>query len=121
VLASFRAELLVLRKWPAAWVLLLLTRMLMLASYYVASLIQYVTLTPAEYGWAGTPAQQLPAMLPSQFVIIAVTQFQLSGVVPFIVLGAIVAGDDWGRGTIRTSPARWPPGYCSAWRTEPSA
>lgn len=103
MLASFRAELLVLRKWPAAWALLLLTPMLMLASYYVASLIQYVTLTPAEYGWAGTPAQQLPAMLPSQFVIIAVTQFQLSGVVPFIVLGAIVAGDDWGRGTIRTS------------------
>ncbi len=42
-------------------------------------------------------------MLPSQFNIISVSQFELSGTAPFIVLGAIMAGSDWGRGTIRTA------------------
>ena len=49
----------------------------------------------------GTPAQNLPALLPSQFVIQSVEPFYFTA--PFIVLGAVIAGSDWSRGTIRTS------------------
>ena len=69
-----RAELLVLRKWPAAWALLLIMPAATLLPYYVVSYVFYLTVTPAEYAVQGTPAQNLPALLPSQFVIVALTQ-----------------------------------------------
>jgi ABC-2 type transport system permease protein len=100
MLASMRAELLVLRKWPAAWGLLLLTPVLVFMTDYVAQYIIYLTLTPAQYSTLETPAQGIASLLPSQFNIIAVSQFLLSGTVPFIVLGAAMAGGDWRRGTI---------------------
>ena len=103
MLASMRAELLVLRKWPAAWGLLLVTPLLILCSGYVANFIGYLTLTPADYATWGTPGMILPSMLPSQFNITAVNQFTFSGTAPFIILGAIMAGGDWGRGTITTA------------------
>ena len=106
--AAARAELLVLRKWPAAWGLLLLTPVLVLLSDYVAEFIFYLTLNPADYGTSGTPAQNLPSLLPSQFNIIAVSQFSLYGTAPFIVLGAAMAGGDWGRGTITTALLQGP-------------
>jgi ABC-2 type transport system permease protein len=98
-----RAELLVLRKWPAAWGLLLVTPVLVLLNSYVAGFISYLNLIPADYAVYGTPAQSFPALTPSQFNIIAVSQFTFSGTAPFIVLGAVMAGSDWGRGTITTA------------------
>ena len=71
-----RAELLVLRKWPAAWGLLLVTPVLVLLSDYVAEFISYLNLTPADYAAYGTPAQSFPALTPSQFNIIAVNQLK---------------------------------------------
>jgi ABC-2 type transport system permease protein len=108
VFASMRAELLVLRKWPAAWGLLALTPLLVLLSDYVAEWIFYLTLTPAYYSTEGTPAQSLQGLLPSQFNIIAVFQFTFAGTAPFIVLGAAMAGGDWGRGTITTALLQGP-------------
>jgi ABC-2 type transport system permease protein len=108
MLASMRAELLVLRKWPAAWGLLLVTPMLVLLSDYVAQFIFYLALTPADYAAYGTPAQNLSSLLPSQFNIVAVGQFTFSGTAPFIVLGAVMAGGDWGRGTITTALLQGP-------------
>ncbi len=98
-----RAELLILRKWPAAWGLLLVTPVLVLMFDYVAEFISYLALTPADFGAYGTPEQALPALLPSQFNIIAVFQFIFSGAAPFIALGAVMAGGDWSRGTITTA------------------
>jgi len=103
MLASMRAELLVLRKWPAAWGLLLVTPALILTSDYVAEFVSYLNLTPADYAVYGTPAQAFSSLTPSQFNIIAVNQFNFSGTAPFMVLGAIMAGGDWGRGTIGTA------------------
>jgi len=108
VFASMRAELLVLRKWPAAWGLLAITPLLVLLSDYVAEWIFYLTLTPANYSTEGTPAQNLQGLLPSQFNIIAVFQFTFAGTAPFIVLGAAMAGGDWGRGTITTALLQGP-------------
>jgi ABC-2 type transport system permease protein len=108
MLAAARAELLVLRKWPAAWGLLLVMPALALIEYYVLDFVLYLTVTPAQYAQQGTPAQLLPALLPGQFAIVAVQLFILSNVVPFVVLGAVLAGGDWGRGTIATSLAAGP-------------
>ena len=98
MLAAYHAELLVLRKRPAALALLLVTPVLVLATDYVAEFIWYLTLTPAQYADFGSQAQNLPSMLPSQFSIISVSQFELTGTAPFIVLGALVAGGDLGPG-----------------------
>jgi hypothetical protein len=103
MLASMRAELLVLRKWPAAWGLLLVTPVLVLLSDYVAEFVSYLNLTPADYATYGTPSQAFGSLTLSQFNIIAVNQFNFSGTAPFIVLGAVMAGSDWGRGTITTA------------------
>jgi ABC-2 type transport system permease protein len=102
VLAAMRAELLVLRKWPAAWALLLIMPAATLLPYYVVSYVFYLTATPAEYAVLGSPAQNLPALLPSQFVIVALTPLPYT-TAAFVVLGAAMAGGDWGRGTIGTS------------------
>ena len=102
MLAAIRAELLVLRKWPAAWGLLLVVPALALVGNYVWTLVTYLTATPAQYAVLGTPAQNLPSVLPSQFIIVAVQLFP-NAVAPFVVLGAVMAGGDWARGTIGTS------------------
>ena len=102
MLAAARAELLVLRKWPAAWGLLLVVPAATLLPYYVISFVVYLTDTPAEYVQQGSPAQILPSLLPSQFVIVALALLP-STTVPFVVLGAAMAGGDWERGTIGSS------------------
>ena len=102
MLASVRAELLVLRKWPAAWGLLLVVPAATLLPYYVVSFVVYLTDTPAEYAQQGSPAMILPSLLPSQFVIVALTLLP-STTAAFVVLGAVMAGGDWERGTIGTS------------------
>jgi ABC-2 type transport system permease protein len=101
MLASLRAELLVLRKSRVAWVLVLTAPLLTLVATYLFQFLSYLGDTPAHYALEGTPAQDLPALLPSQFVIQAVGQFYFTA--PFILLGAVIAGGDWGRGTIRTA------------------
>jgi ABC-2 type transport system permease protein len=101
VLASLRAELLVLRKSKVAWALVLTTPMLTLITVYLLAFLEYLGDTPALYTQEGTPAQALSGLLPSQFNILAIEQVAITA--PFIVLGAVIAGGDWGRGTIKTS------------------
>jgi len=113
LLASFRAELLVLRKWPVAWVLVLLNPLVVLLYSYG---IQYVFYLTAETGTfdLGSPDQILPTLLPGQFVVVAVGTFgsvgalPSVGTVPAVVLGALLAGGDWGRGSIKTSLSQGP-------------
>jgi hypothetical protein len=102
VLAAMRAELMVLRKWPAAWGLLLVVPAATLLPYYVVSFVVYLTDTPAEYAQQGSPAMILPSLLPSQYVIVALALLP-STTAPFVVLGSVMAGGDWERGTIATS------------------
>lgn len=108
MVASLRAELVVLRRWPAMWALVLLTPVLTLIVGYVVPLLQLRTLTPGQYATVGTPDQILPTILPGQFVIVATNNFSFQGTAPFIVAGAIMAGGDWGRGTITTALLQGP-------------
>jgi ABC-2 type transport system permease protein len=106
MLASLRAELLVLRKSRVAWALVLTVPMLTLVTTYVFGFVDYLGLTPAMYAQFGTPAQNLQGLLPSQFNIQAVNELFFTA--PFIVLGAVIVGGDWGRGTIKTSLLQGP-------------
>jgi ABC-type transport system involved in multi-copper enzyme maturation permease subunit len=101
MLASLRAELLVLRKSKVAWALVLTAPLLTLITIYLIGFLEYVGDTPALYAQEGTPAQALEGLLPSQFNIQAIEQVAITA--PFIVLGAVIAGGAWSRGTIKTA------------------
>jgi ABC-type transport system involved in multi-copper enzyme maturation permease subunit len=101
MLASWRAELLVLRKSRVAWALVLVAPLLVLVQVYLFQFVTYLGLTPAMYATYGSPAQNLPSLLPSQFAIQTVNQ--LSFTAPFSLLGAVIVGGAWGGGTLRTA------------------
>jgi ABC-type transport system involved in multi-copper enzyme maturation permease subunit len=101
VIASWRAELFVLRRSRAVWALVAVAPLMVAIQTYLFGFALYLGLTPATEPLFGSKAQNLPALLPSQFVIQSVGD--LIQTAPFIVLGAYVAGADWSRGTLRTS------------------
>ncbi len=101
MIASWRAELFVLRKSRAVWALVAIAPLMVLFQTYVFGFALYAGITPATEALFGSQAENLPALLPSQFVIESLTD--LIGTAPFIVLGAYIAGADWSRGTLRTS------------------
>jgi hypothetical protein len=107
-LASLRAELLVLRHRPAVWALVLALPVNMLIISYVTEYVTYLT-AGAGSGSAGgaTAAQVLPYLLPGQYLANVLSGFSIYGGVygpaVFFLLGALVAGTDWGRRTIATA------------------
>ncbi len=103
MLASLRAELLILRKWRAAQALLLVAPLLTLVSSYLLPYLKYRTVTFDQYATVGSPSQILPTILPNQLVIVVMGNFGFSATAPFVVLGAVMSGGDWGRGTIKTA------------------
>lgn len=108
MLAALRAELLILRKWPVCWALLAITPVLTLITGYLIPYLQFKTVTPDQYDQLGSPSEILPTILPGQYVISAMSNFGFSGTAPFVILGAVLAGGDWGRGTIKTALLQGP-------------
>jgi ABC-2 type transport system permease protein len=99
VWASFRAEMLVLRRSPAAWGLVAVMPVYLLVVAYGVGL------------WSNAvPGLQsgLAMLLPLQSVIQATERFAFYGVAPFVVLGALMAGNDWQQGTIATAVTQRP-------------
>ena len=97
VLAAWRAELLVLRKWKVAWVLVAIAPATVLLQAYGFTFAIYLgSRTDSAFG---SPTQLLAPMLSSQFILSALEQFGQTA--PFILLGAVIADGDWGRGTGR--------------------
>ena len=83
--ASLRAELLILRKSRVgAWALVLTAPLLTLVTTYLFQFLDYLGLTPVMYAKFGTPTQDLPALLPSEFAIQAVNDVSVTA--PFIIL-----------------------------------
>jgi ABC-2 type transport system permease protein len=97
--ASFRAELLVLRRSPAAWMLMAVAPGYVLLVYLVGI---WSNATP------GSLQTGSAALLPSQSVIQAMTAFGFHGLAPFVVLGALMAGNGWQLGTIATAVTQRP-------------
>jgi ABC-2 type transport system permease protein len=106
VLASLRAELLVIRHRPAVWALVLAMPVNILIGSYVTVYVTYLT-AGADSVSGASAAQVLPYLLPGQFLANVLSGFsvynRLYGPAVFFLLGALVAGTDWGRRTITTA------------------
>jgi ABC-2 type transport system permease protein len=102
LLASARAELLRLRRWPACWVLIGVWFALDLTFVYVFNYIAYRTGTdsgPAE----GVPRAQLLAdLMPGAVPVAAVQGTPLFGGAILLILGALTVGSGYGWGTWKT-------------------
>jgi len=115
VLASLRAELLIMRKRPAVWALILVLPVDMLINSYGYAYVLYATANSGVSLGVNAP-QVLSSLLPDQYLMAALNggfgEFNdVYGTAVFMLLGALVGGSDWGRNTIRTAllqgPGRW--------------
>jgi ABC-2 type transport system permease protein len=102
VLASTRAELLRLRKWPAVWVTLGAWTALALMFGYLFTYLSYRTgdLSFADEGQS-TDAL-LPDLLPASVPDVLLQGMPMFGGALMMVLGALVAGNGYGWGTWKT-------------------
>ncbi len=103
VMASTRAELLRLRRWPAMWVLLGCWITLNLTFVYVFNYIAYVTGDASSPSTEGVPreallAEILPAAVPQSLV----QGMPLFGGAILLILGALAVGSGYGWGTWKT-------------------
>ncbi|CCH87400.1 conserved membrane protein of unknown function [Modestobacter italicus] len=102
LLASTRAELLRLRRWPATWVLIGVWFALDLAFVYVFNYIAYRT------GDASGPADRVPraellaGLLPDAVPAAAVQGTPLFGGAIVLILGALATGSGFGWGSWKT-------------------
>jgi hypothetical protein len=108
VLASLRAELLVMRHRRAVWALVLAMPVNMLIISYVTEYMVYLTAGNGTGSAGGASAAQvLPYLLPGQYLANVLSGFSINygvyGPAVFFLLGALVAGTDWGRRTITTA------------------
>ncbi|KAF0961758.1 ABC transporter permease subunit [Rhodococcus sp. T7] len=102
VIASTRAELLRLRKWPSMWVLLAAWIVLNLVFVYLFNYITFKTGGTTDMASSAPPdvllAQMLPAAVPQVF-----TQgMAMFGGALMLILGALTIGSGYGWGTWKT-------------------
>jgi ABC-2 type transport system permease protein len=111
--AALRAELLVMRHRPAVLALVLTLPVNMLISSYLTDYVSYLTAGKGTVGDGfGSGVEVLPALLPGHYLTGALSGFgTYSGVygpAVLFLLGALIAGTDWGRGTIKTALLQGP-------------
>jgi ABC-2 type transport system permease protein len=113
VLVSLRAELLVMSKRPAVWALVLFLPADMLLNSYFSSYVSYATANSGVVLGVNGPLV-LATMMPSHYLIAALNGAfgmqtgDVYGAVVFMLLGALIGGSDWGRGTIKTAVLQGP-------------
>lgn len=105
---SARAELLVLRHSPAVWALVLLLPALTLVTRYLTQYVFYRTASTGTVSDLGSPLQLLYTLSPNQMVTVVTASYAGLGSAAAVVLGAVVAGGDWGRGSLKTALAQGP-------------
>jgi hypothetical protein len=102
LVASTRAELLRLRRWPATWVLIGVWFALDLAFVYVFNYIAYRTGDVSGPADRVPRAQLLAGLLPEAVPSAAVQGTPLFGGAIVLILGALAAGSGFGWGTWKT-------------------
>ena len=80
----------------------------MLIDYYLTQYVEYLTAaSPTGQVWGLNPQQLLTAMTPGQYLTGALSGFgstsSIYGAAVFMLIGALIGGSDWGRGTIKTA------------------
>jgi hypothetical protein len=100
-------------KRPAIWALALLVPAEMLLNSYFSAYVSYATANSGVSLNVSAPLV-LATMMPSQYLTAALngafgTQAgNVYGAVVFMLLGALIGGSDWGRGTIKTAVLQGP-------------
>ncbi|MEU2350830.1 ABC transporter permease [Modestobacter sp. NPDC049651] len=103
LVASTRAELLRLGRWPALWVLLAVWVTLNLTFGYVFDYIAYRTGDPTGPGADGVPpARLLAGLLPSAAPVTLVQGMPMFGGALVMIMGALAVGSGYGWGTWKT-------------------
>jgi ABC-2 type transport system permease protein len=103
LIASTRAELLRLRRWPALWVLLGVWLTLNLTFGYVFDYIAYRTGDATGPGVDGAPPQALLAgLLPSAAPVTLTQGMPMFGGALVMIMGALAVGSGYGWGTWKT-------------------
>ncbi|WP_129668127.1 ABC transporter permease, partial [Phytoactinopolyspora endophytica] len=108
MVASARAELLRLRKWPALWVLLGVWMLLNITFGYLFSYIAYAT-GSVSFATEGVPPDRLLAdLLPDAVPQVLTGGMPMFGGAIMLVLGALTAGSGYGWGTWKTVATQGP-------------
>jgi ABC-2 type transport system permease protein len=102
VIASTRAELLRLRKWPAVWVTLSAWLALTAMFGYLFNYLSYTTGDTSFSNEGATAASLLREILPGDVPNVLVQGMPMFGGALMMVFGAIVAGNGYGWGTWKT-------------------
>jgi len=98
LVASTRAELLRLRKWPAVWIMLGIWTLLNLTFAYVFPYLSFTTGAAAGPIEGALLAEVLPANVPSALI----GGMPLFGGAIMLILGALAVGSGYGWGTWKT-------------------
>jgi ABC-type transport system involved in multi-copper enzyme maturation permease subunit len=108
VIASTRAELLRLRKWPAVWVTLSAWMALTAMFGYLFDYLSYTSGDTSFSNEGATTASLLAGILPANVSNVMVQGMPMFGGALMMVLGAIVAGNGYGWGTWKTALTQGP-------------
>ncbi|WP_158883155.1 ABC transporter permease [Amycolatopsis anabasis] len=100
--AEIRAELLVLRKRPAVWVLLAAELALSLTFAYLLPITGYLSGRGSPGNGFATPEAYLAAALPDQLVPNTLGGMPLFGGALALIFGVLVAGSDYAWDTVKT-------------------
>lgn len=102
LVASTRAELLRLRKWPATWVMVGAWLLLNIMFVYAFNYISYRTGDASNMTDGIPPRQLLAEMLPSAVPTAAIQGMPMFGGAILLILGGLVVGSGYGWGTWKT-------------------
>ena len=106
--ASFRAEWLKLRKRPAVWMLVIVVLVIELGAGYAFPYRQFRTANERTIGAGAVAAQELLSVLPGELLRRLFTRLPSIGGALALMLGALVAGSEYGWETWKTVLTRRP-------------
>src|SRR4051794_12387745 len=99
---SYRAEMLKLVKWPAMWVLGVVFLVLAQVFGYLIPYVAYRGGGGSGFAAGETPAQLLADLLPGRLVPNTLGGFPMFAGAIALIIGALVAGSEYGSGTLKT-------------------
>lgn len=108
LLRSTRAELLRMRKWPAAWITVGAWLALNATFGYVFNYVSYRTGSTSFSNEGASTASLLPQLLPGAVPQVLLQGMPLFGGALMMVLGAMLAGSGFGHGTWKTAVTQGP-------------
>ncbi|GAA0902752.1 hypothetical protein GCM10009557_78760 [Virgisporangium ochraceum] len=109
MLATTRADLLRLRRWPTLWVLVGVWTALQVTFSFVFPYLAYRSDDPATaFGGGGTAEDLLAGMLPPAVPSVLVGGTPMFGGAIVLILGALAAGSGYGWGTWKTAFTQGP-------------